>query len=286
MKVAITGANAGIGLRAARLLASEGHQVIALCRSVERGRSALGDVENVEVRQLDLSSRASVQDAAAAIVADGPLDALINNAAVFDQSQRRAVITADGHESFWQTNHLGPFEFTARVSGALAAARSPRVLFVGSKGIITMPRIRIRYEALDSPDWYSPTRGYYHSKLAQTMTAVHLAELAGPALSVACLRVPAVRLDADRLAAQPALLRALYAPKNRAAADPATIAGIYRNLIADGTPRAADAVYVDEHRKPVALPRFAAGPTERARLWSETSAIVGAPEWHFDGVRA
>ncbi|PJJ72960.1 NAD(P)-dependent dehydrogenase (short-subunit alcohol dehydrogenase family) [Diaminobutyricimonas aerilata] len=285
MRIAITGANAGIGLRAARLLAAEGHHVVALCRSVDRARAALGDDPRIQIQRLDLSSRASVSAAAERLVADGPLDALINNAAVFDQSQKQAVFTPDGHEAVWQTNHLGPFEFTARVSAALAASASPRLLFIASKGIVTMPRIRIRYGELDSADWYTPVKAYYHSKLAQTMTAVHLAELAGERVSVSCLRVPAVRLDADRLAAQPALLRMLYAPKNRVAADPAAIAAVYRDLISDGRQRSAEEVYVDEHGKVVPLPTFAAQQEERERLWRETSAIVGDPTWSLGGGR-
>jgi NAD(P)-dependent dehydrogenase (short-subunit alcohol dehydrogenase family) len=281
MKIAITGANAGIGLRAARLLAGEGHQVVALCRSLDRARASIGDVPGIEIRRLDLSSRDSVRSAADELLRGGPLDVLINNAAVFDQSQKDASFTADGHESVWQTNHLGPFEFTARVSGALARSESARVLFVASKGIVTMPRIRIRYGQLDASSWYSPTRAYYHSKLAQTMVAVHLAEQAGDALSVACLRVPAVRLDPDRLASQPTLLRVLYAPKNRFAADPSTIATVYRDLVSNGEPRDASHVYVDERQRAVPLPRYAAARENRVRLWEETSAIVGSPPWLF-----
>lgn len=141
----------------------------------------------------------------------GPLDALINNAAVFDQSVSAARTSADGHELFWATNHLGPTELTARLRPALAAAVDPRVVFVASKGLVTMPRLAIRFDALDDPGWFSPTRAYYHAKLAQVMTAVTLAERIGDLLDVSCLRVPAVRLDPARLASQPRLLRALYA---------------------------------------------------------------------------
>ncbi|WP_196443423.1 hypothetical protein [Planomonospora sp. ID67723] len=49
------------------------------------------------------------------------------------------------------------------------------------------------------------------------MATYSLALRARGALDVACVRVPAVRLDADRLATLPWILRALYAPKNRLA---------------------------------------------------------------------
>ncbi|MEU3271130.1 SDR family NAD(P)-dependent oxidoreductase [Saccharomonospora sp. NPDC006951] len=285
MRIAITGANAGIGLRAATLLAAEGHQVLALCRDPERAGAAFAslpreDRSRIETITLDLASSASIRTAAQSIVAGGALDALINNAAVFDQSVRTARMTPDGHELFWATNHLGPSELTARVSSALAAGETPRVLFVASKGLVTMPRIAIRFDALDEADWFTPTAAYYHAKLAQVMTAVSLAERAGDAVDVSCLRVPAVRLDPDRLARQPAVLRVLYAPKNRLAAQPEAIAAIYRNL-ATRPPlhaRAGD-VYLDEKVRIVPLPRFARDPAHRERLWNVTAAATGNPRW-------
>lgn len=280
MKIAVTGANSGIGLRAAVILDSLGHDVVALCRSEERAKRALSG-SDVRVMQLDQSSRRSVQRAAQRLSDEGPLDVLINNAAVFDQTQKTATYTPDGHETVWQTDHLGPFELTARLSEALSRAASPRVLFIASKGLVAMPGIKIRENELDAPSWYTPVRAYYHAKLAQIMTAVHLSELAGPALRVTCLRVPAVRLDAAKLAAQPALLRAMYAPKNRIAAAPDAIAAVYRDLILEATRRSPGEIYVEEHRRPVPLPRYAADRANRERLWKISSELVGDPQWHI-----
>lgn len=171
MYIAITGANAGIGLRAAARLAADGHRVLALCRDLGRAQRAFADLppehrRRIEPVELDLSSAASIRDAADQIVAAGPLDALINNAAIVDQSVRTARTSADGHELFWATNHLGPTELTARLSPALAAAVQPRVVFVASKGLVTMPRLAIRFDELDDPRWFTPTGAYYHAKLA------------------------------------------------------------------------------------------------------------------------
>ncbi|WP_081684171.1 SDR family NAD(P)-dependent oxidoreductase [Granulicoccus phenolivorans] len=284
-RIAITGANIGIGLRAATALAGAGHQVLALCRDLDRARAAYAGLPEdqqarIEPVELDLAAPASIRAAAEQIVAAGPLDALINNAAVFDQSVRTARITAAGHELFWATNHLGPVELTARLSPALAAAPQPRVVFVASKGLVTMPRLAIRFEELDQPTWFTPTRAYYHAKLAQVMTAVTLAERVGDVLDVSCLRVPAVRLDPVRLAAQPRLLRALYAPKNHLAARPEQIAGVYAQLVlaAPRHARGADS-YVDERLHPVPLPRAARNAAQRDRLWAVTQVAIGDPPW-------
>ncbi len=285
MRIAVTGANAGIGLRAATLLAAEGHHVLALCRDAGRAEAAFASVppdhrNRIDVVETDLASSASIRSAAQQIVAAGPLDALVNNAAVFDQSVRTARVSADGHELFWATNHLGPTELTARVSAALAAAPDPRVLFVASKGLVTMPRISIRFTELDDPRWFTPTAAYYHAKLAQVMTSVTLAERIGDVLDVSCLRVPAVRLDADRLASQPWILRVLYLPKNRWAATPRRIARRYADLVT-GPPRHARGVdvFVDEEFRTVPVPRFARNAAHRDRLWELTQRATGDPEW-------
>ena len=77
----VTGANSGIGLEAARELARAGARVVMAVRSPEKGRAAAaGLAGDVEVRELDLASLASVRAFAAASRA--PVDVLINNAGV------------------------------------------------------------------------------------------------------------------------------------------------------------------------------------------------------------
>jgi NAD(P)-dependent dehydrogenase (short-subunit alcohol dehydrogenase family) len=219
---------------------------------------------------------------------------LINNAAVFDQTMRTPAFTAAGHELFWATNHLGPFQLTAALSALLAAAPRPRLITVASKGLISMPRIRIRFDALDSPSWYSPTKAYYHAKLAQLMMSFQVALRTVERLDVACVRVPAVQLDADRVAAMPWVLRVLYTPKNRLAAPPQRLAGTYARLAtrdtswsdhADHNAELDDArgrlrgVYVDENERLVTAPAFAYDERARARLWDVTQQATGNPRW-------
>ncbi|MFI6507258.1 SDR family NAD(P)-dependent oxidoreductase [Streptosporangium sp. NPDC050855] len=297
LTIAVTGANSGIGLRAAQRLAADGHRVLALCRDPHRGRTALetinaGAAHPAVLVMTDLSDPASIDAAAEKIAGEvGHLDVLINNAAVFDQTMRTPAFTTSGHELFWTTNHLGPFQLTARLSPLLAAAPRPRVINVASKGLVTMPRITIRFDRLDDPGWYSPTRAYYHAKLAQIMTAYALALRAGGTLDVACVRVPAVRLDADRVAALPWILRALYAPKNRFAvpaehlgetyAALATRIGTWReHAVPVATDRSAlRGIYLDENLRPVDAPAFAYDAAARERLWAVSQQATGNPSW-------
>ncbi|GGL58738.1 SDR family NAD(P)-dependent oxidoreductase [Planomonospora parontospora] len=297
LTIAITGANSGIGLRAAQRLAADGHRILALCRDLHRGRTALEAINTGAARPAtlvvtDLADPDSIDAAAQKISGEaGHLDVLINNAAVFDQTRRTPAFTASGHELFWATNHLGPFQLTARLSPLLAAAPRPRLINVASKGLVTMPRIAIRFDRLDDPGWYSPTRAYYHAKLAQIMTAYTLALRARDALDVACVRVPAVRLDADRVAALPRILRALYAPKNRLAIPAERLGETYAALATrTGTwqqhadPAAAGrsalrGVYVDENLRPVDAPACAYDAGARERLWTVSQQATGDLPW-------
>jgi NAD(P)-dependent dehydrogenase (short-subunit alcohol dehydrogenase family) len=87
----VTGANAGIGLETARVLAAHGANVVLACRDVAKGETAadrIADETTIErdrlrIVRLDLASLASVRAAADEILASRPrLDLLVNNAGV------------------------------------------------------------------------------------------------------------------------------------------------------------------------------------------------------------
>src|SRR5215510_5625267 len=85
----VTGANGGLGLVTARDLAAKGaHVVMAVRNQVKAGaareeiRAAVPDA-SLELVALDLSSQASVKEAASTILAEHPgVDLLVNNAGV------------------------------------------------------------------------------------------------------------------------------------------------------------------------------------------------------------
>ncbi|GGP74015.1 SDR family NAD(P)-dependent oxidoreductase [Saccharothrix coeruleofusca] len=288
LAVVITGAGSGIGSRAARQLAEGGHRVFALCRDRRRGEEALARInatarEPVRLVLADMAELDGLDDVAASVAEHvDHLDAVIHNAANFDQSPRGPRRTPAGHELIWATNHLGPFRLTAALSGLLRAAPRPKVITVASKGLVTTPRIRIRFDHLDGAGWYTPTKAYYHSKLAQVMFSLELASRTAGRVEVTCVRVPAVRLDADRLAGMSRLLRVLYAPKNRLAASPEDLAAAYVRITEGGGERAdgtVHGVYVDERGRPVKAPPSAYDPAARERLWAVTQALTGNPSW-------
>src|SRR5437588_2918142 len=109
----VTGSSSGLGKATAMGLAQSGTIVLLGCRDKQRGEAALTEIkaasENaaVDLLLLDLSVQDSVRRAVAEFQKRyDRLDVLINNAAVF-KNQR--AVTADGMESMFATNHLGPF---------------------------------------------------------------------------------------------------------------------------------------------------------------------------------
>jgi NAD(P)-dependent dehydrogenase (short-subunit alcohol dehydrogenase family) len=116
-----------------------------------------------ELRLLDLSSLASVRAFAAAWT--GPVDVLINNAAIMRVPQGR---TADGFELQMGTNHLGPFALT----NLLLPHITDRVVTVSSE---MHKRGRIDLEDLngDRRD-YESFQAYCDTKLANLLFAFEL----------------------------------------------------------------------------------------------------------------
>lgn len=124
----VTGANVGVGFEAARALAADGHPVVLVCRSRERGEAAMGRIRSetpgahLDLVVCDLQDFDAVRGAATQLaeLAPHPL-ALINNAGVY-----RAALehTPAGFERTMAVNHLGPYlltrllERTLRESGA------------------------------------------------------------------------------------------------------------------------------------------------------------------------
>jgi len=137
-KVAVvTGGNSGIGKEAAIGIARAGARVVIAARNPAKAAAALAEVETradargrVETIPIDLASFASVRAFADAFTAEHEqLDILLNNAGGV---LRKRVVTADGHETQFQVNHLGHFLLTNLLHDALARGAPARVVNVSS----------------------------------------------------------------------------------------------------------------------------------------------------------
>ncbi|MCA9611208.1 MAG: SDR family oxidoreductase [Sandaracinus sp.] len=174
----ITGANAGAGFEATRVLLSKGARVVMLNRSAEKSAEALatlkrelGDDADVSFVRMDLAVLASVRQAAAEVLERVPrIDALICNAAIAQVATQQ--LTVDGFESQLGVNHLGHFLLSGLLFERLEASRG-RLVVVGS-GAYKAGSKRIQFEDLNFDGHYTAWTSYAQSKLAQMMFAYEL----------------------------------------------------------------------------------------------------------------
>lgn len=116
----ITGADGGMGTEITRAVAQAGYQVIMLCYTLFKGEERkerlvleTGNKE-IEVRQVDLSSMASVVRVADDLLGRGKhIDLLMNNAGTMSTTGR--VRTEDGLERTVAVNYVAPFLLTLKL---------------------------------------------------------------------------------------------------------------------------------------------------------------------------
>lgn len=174
--VLVTGANSGLGLHTARVLAARGATVLLACRSAERGRQALetiaaGAAAEPRLVELDLADLASVGRAAAEVRehTGDALDVLVSNAGVMAPPRET---THDGFELQFGTNHLGHAALTWLLMPALRTRPGARVVTVSS--------LAARTGRIDTTDphfehrRYNPVAAYGQSKLANQVFALEL----------------------------------------------------------------------------------------------------------------
>ncbi|HWC84118.1 MAG TPA: oxidoreductase [Pseudonocardiaceae bacterium] len=171
--VLITGANSGLGLRSAQLLAEHNARVLLACRSAERGKAALATMPggNTELIELDLADLSAVRRAADEVRerTGDQLDVLINNAGVMFTPRRQ---TADGFELQYGTNYLGHVALTWRLMPALRGRPGARIVTLSSL-LAHAGRIN-----LADPNYqhrrYTSVTAYGQSKLANQLFAAEL----------------------------------------------------------------------------------------------------------------
>lgn len=200
--VIVTGANSGMGLATTVALASQGANVIMLCRSRQRGEQALIEArkqsgsERIELMLCDLGSLASIRSFAAEFHAKhNVLDVLVNNAGVVTVKRQT---TADGFEAMMGVNHLGHFLLTNLLLDTIVRSPQGRIVNVSS-GAHKIGRIDLTNPHLTRG--YRIWSGYAQSKLANILFTRELAKrLAGTSATANSLHPGAVgtNLGVDR----------------------------------------------------------------------------------------
>ena len=173
----VTGANTGIGLQTALMLAKKGTEVILACRDLTKAEKAINEIKQevpaakVSYIKLDVSDLDSVAECAEKIKAQhSRLDLLINNAGVMIPPFSR---TAQGFELQFGTNHLGHFALTGLLLPLMTNTPNSRIVSVSSIAakINYMDFNDLNFEHKRYKKWFA----YGQSKLANQMFIFELA---------------------------------------------------------------------------------------------------------------
>jgi NAD(P)-dependent dehydrogenase (short-subunit alcohol dehydrogenase family) len=180
----VTGSTRGLGKATALALAELRTTVILGCRDRQRGEAVLAEIKtasptaNVDLLLLDLSAQHSIRSAVTEFESRyDHLDVLINNAAVFTRAR---TLTADGYETMFATNHLGPFLLTNLLFERLQAAPLARIL------TMTPPSAtKIAFEDLQAEHSFRALQSFSASKGCNLYFTSELAHrLAGTTVTV------------------------------------------------------------------------------------------------------
>ena len=174
----VTGANSGMGMASARMLARKGYFVLMLVRSEKRGNEAFNmlNEEQPGCFQLilcDLSDLQSVRRAAASIGETyEKIDVMLNNAGVIT-TQRE--LTKEGLEMQFAVNHVGHFLLTMLLLQKLQ--KGSRIIQVASGAHKWGD---IYFEDLSLEKSFRPFKAYGQSKLANVLFSKELSKKLAP----------------------------------------------------------------------------------------------------------
>ena len=212
MRVLVTGGSRGIGLGICTAFAERGDGVIAVCRTASPALRAL-DVQIVE--GVDMTSDADVATLPAA-VGDGPLDAVICNAAINPYQGIDDLVAASVLETL-DVNSVGPVRVVLALLPKLLAGS--KIVLVGSGG----------YEHIVVPPTASVGNYAYRMSKAALVSLGHslARDLRDRGIAVAITSPGVVNTDQLRLAFETG--RTHWDPAD--AADPVDIGRLYRDRI-------------------------------------------------------
>ncbi len=174
--VVISGATSGIGQIAAEKLAAMGARLVLVARDRSRGDAEMERLSAISpgihhaIHYADLSRLAEAKRVAAEIAdAEPRIDVLINNAGALFANR---LVTTDGLELTFATNHMSYFILTHGLRERLLASAPARVVNVASDA---HKSARLNFNDLQS-DNYSGFPVYGRSKLCNILFTRELAK--------------------------------------------------------------------------------------------------------------
>ena len=270
-RVLITGGNSGIGYQVAKQLAEKGWLVTLFCRREEAAEQACEKIRqqtgnpHVDYILVDLSDMKSVREAAEQYIQkEDVLDVLINNAADFDLSVKKPILTKDGLEKQFATNVVAPFLLSILLKGLLEKSESGRIINISSQGLMIYPFMKLDFENLAGQKRYSPAKTYYQNKLALLMLSLYMRKH-WKGIKVQAIRVTNVKVDMRRYDHLSAFMKNLYKIKSKFSISPEEMAKVYTAL---STEDRYEGFLYDEKCREVKANVFAYKEEEQKKLYT------------------
>ena len=169
--VVVTGANSGVGLETARVLASRGANVILACRDDCKGKQTESIVgNNSKYFHINLASIKSITSFVAKITNQfSEIDILINNAGVLAPPYTKTV---DGFELTFGVNYLSHFILTLLLINLIKNNVGARIVNLTS--IAANKPKKIDFNNLNSEHGYHKWRAYEKANLFRLMFSIEL----------------------------------------------------------------------------------------------------------------
>ena len=269
----VTGATSGVGEAIATQLGERGVRVLVGARTPERGRAAAERIRSrvpdadLRVVAADLSLMRQVRALAYEVLDTTPrLDGLILNAAV---ARSDLVLTDEGIETNFATNHLSSFLLTHLLLRLLRSSASARVIAVSSSVHTRVKMVDLTSVATGAP--LTPD-SYQTSKLLNILFTREVARrLAGTGITANAADPGFVRTNLGRYASggRRMLLtvsRPVQSSPERAAATPVYLA------TSDQVAAVTGAYYANEH--PMELSGLATDSKLARRLWGVSAQTL------------
>jgi len=174
----ITGATDGIGLAAAKSIASKGYHVGLVGRNSDKGKKAMEEIiahsgnENLDFFQCDLSLVRNVKDLADRIKQRySKIDVLLNNAGGANKTKQ---ITPEGLEKTFATNQMNYFVLSTELLNIISESNDGRIVNVASNAHIGA---EVDYDNINSEKSFSAWTSYCVSKLMNIMFTYQLSSM-------------------------------------------------------------------------------------------------------------
>lgn len=174
--IVFTGGTNGIGRIASETLYQMGANLVLLSRSESVGAEVVAELVasggrgSVSFLPCDLSSMSSVKVCAKRILAEHQrIDVLVNNAGIF---LNKPTITADGFETNWAINYLGPYLLTQLLLERIKESAPSRIVNLTTD---TEFLSQIDFDDIATKPDFDTGNPYAEAKLSMNMFSIDLA---------------------------------------------------------------------------------------------------------------